>query len=525
MLQIAFGILMAFAIGAASRWLDIPSPGACSPGDRLLTRQPSRRDARGAIGVACSRRRALGLAAAIMAMSALVAHAQEPRTANAPEPPSISSLRYTENYSYLRNPANRSGAWWESYKFIPLDSDAFAFLTLGNETRLRYERYWNNEFGSGPKPSEGYLWFRDLPYADLHIGPNFRAFGQLIAAYADRSHLTKGPVDETGIDLLQGFVDWRLPLAEGAATLRGGRQVMIYGSERLISTRYGPNVLRAFDGGLGRWEAGDWRVDAFFVRPVENNLHSFDDRTDGSRKMWSLYATRSLPEIGTRAGLDLFYIGYGNKAAEFNQGGGREIRHTMGTRFFGASGPWKWDLEGHLQYGNFAGGDIRAWSVATDVRYTFADVPLKPYLELRANAISGDANPNDRTLGTFNALFPRGKYFGEIGQVGPANLINVHPVIGIDLGYGWSLSGALVFYWRESLGDGVYGTAGNLLRPSRDSRSRYIGTQADVVLGWEAARNLSFEMSYSIFEPGQFIKDTGPSKTVHFIGAETLFRF
>jgi len=445
------------------------------------------------------------------------AHAQEATTASAPEPPPIGSLRHAEDYAYLRDPANGSGAWWEPYKFIPLDPYAFAYLTLGNETRLRYERYWNNEFGAGPKPSEGYLWFRDLPYADLHIGPNFRAFGQLIAAYAGRSHLTKGPVDETGIDLLQGFADLQLPLAaDSAGTLRGGRQVIVYGSERLISARYGPNVLRAFDGGLGRWETGKWRVDAFFVRPVENNLHSLDDRTDGSRKMWSLYATRSLPGIGSRAGLDLFYIGYGNKAAEFDQGDGRETRHTVGTRFFGTSGPWKWDVEGHFQVGNFAGGDIRAWSVATDVRYTFADMPLKPYVELRANVISGDASPNDRTLGTFNALFPRGKYFGEIGLIGPANLINVHPILGIDLGSGWTLSAAGVFYWRESLGDGIYGAPGNLLRSAEGSRSRYIGTQADVVLGWEATRNLSFEVSYSVFDPGPFIKDTGPSKTVHF---------
>jgi hypothetical protein len=346
-----------------------------------------------------------------------------------------------------------------------------------------------------------------------------------MAAYAARSQLTKGGVDETGVELLQGFGEWRLPLLGGALTLRGGRQVVAYGSERLISARYGPNVLRSFDGGLARWETGDWRIDAFFVRPVENNLHSFNDKTDARRKLWSLYTTRVLPEIGPRSGLDLFYVGFRNENARFDQGAGQETRHTLGTRFFGTRGPWKWDLEGHFQFGDFASGNIRAWSVATDVQYTFPDLPLKPYLEMRANIISGDRSPNDRTLGTFNALFPRGKYFGEIGLIGPANLINVHPIVGIDMGSGWSLSGAAVLYWRESLGDGIYGTPGNILRSAGTSRARYIGTQADVVLGWEATRNLSFEVAYSVFEPGPFMKDTGPSNVVHFIGAETLVRF
>ncbi len=160
-----------------------------------------------------------------------------------------------------------------------------------------------------------------------------------------------------------------------------------------------------------------------------------------------------------------------------------------------------------------------------DVRYTFADLPLTPFLELRANAISGDGNPADGTLGTFNAMFPKGKYFGEIGLIGPSNLVNLHPSLGIDLGSGWSLSGAAVFYWRESLGDGVYGAPGNLLRPSAGSLERYIGTQADVVLGWEPTRNLSLEVAYSVFKPGRFINDTGSAQTVHFLGFETLFRF
>ena len=41
-----------------------------------------------------------------------------------------------------------------------------------------------------------------------------------------------------------------VPLGAGQPqplVLRGGRQVLAYGSERLISARYGPNVLRSFD--------------------------------------------------------------------------------------------------------------------------------------------------------------------------------------------------------------------------------------------------------------------------------------
>ena len=248
----------------------------------------------------------------------------------------------------------------------------------------------------------------------------------------------KGPVDETGADFLQGFTELRLPLdvAEGSAMLRGGRQVLRYGPERLIGVRYGPNVLQSFDGRLARFTTSEWRIDAFVMRPVENRLRSFDDPTDGSRRLWSLYATCALPQVSPDSGLDLYYIGFERKAARYDQGAGSETRHTLGSRLFGSAGGWRWDLDGFLQFGRFGDGDIRAWSVASDVRYTFADQPLRPYIGLRANVISGDDDPADRDLQSFNALFPRGKYFGEIGLIGPRNLINLHPMIGVDLGSG-----------------------------------------------------------------------------------------
>ena len=463
---------------------------------------------------------------AVALATILALGAGQPARADPDGAPSFTNARYGEDWSTLKDPANRTGAWWESLKFIPISRESQIYLTLGADLRLRYEGYANNLWGSGRKPDEGYGWPRMLPYADLHLGHDLRLFGQVIGAWADKSPLTKSPVDETGLDLLQGFAEYRFRLEDGASiTVQGGRQLVAYGSERLIGMRFGPNVPLAFDGGLARYQSGDWKIDGFFIRPVENNLRDFDDRTDGGRRAGGVYATRALPELGTGSGLDLYWIGYHRAAARFDQGAGTEDRHTFGTRLFGRLGDWSWNHEAMIQTGTFGRDDILAWSVATDTTYTFSNLPLKPFLELKANVISGDGSRNDRTLGTFNPLFPKGKYFGEIGLVGPYNLVNLHPVAGIALGSGWTLSAAAVFYWRESLSDGVYGNPGNLLRAAGTSRARYIGTQADLVLGWAATQNLSFAVSYSIFEPGRFIAETGPAKTVQFVGTEVQYRF
>jgi hypothetical protein len=424
-----------------------------------------------------------------------------------PEPPAITALRYTEDYGYLREAKNRSGAWWEPLKFIPLDASGRVYLTLGDEVRVRYEHVWDNQWGAAPVPDEGYAQYRALPYASLHLGGDLRLFGQLQAAWAQRSPRTITPfVDETGLDLLQAFVDWHLPVGADLS-LHAGRFAMTYGSERLIS--FGPNIPNAFDGALLRWAPGGWRIDAFYALPVVEGFDWFDDVPKTSRKIWALYATAGHH--------DLYYIGFENDDAKFHSGEGHELRHTFGTRYFGDGGPWHWDMEAAVQVGAFAGDDIRAWLVALAGRHTFGAVPLEPSFGVRLSAISGDHDPGDGRLGTFDAMFPTGRYFGDITQIGPANLFTLHPVVGVELGAGVTASADAIFYWRESLDDGIYAPSLAPTRAPDGSRERYVGTKAGLSVHWQANRNLSFRAVGSIFAPGPFIETTGPAESVRYV--------
>ncbi|HWQ93008.1 MAG TPA: alginate export family protein [Clostridia bacterium] len=443
----------------------------------------------------------------------------------AAEPPNMSTFRYDEDYSYLSDPAARTGAWWEPLKYIPLTDSGEVYLTLGIETRLRYEVLRNDNFGDGPQDEDGYLWLRTLPLADLHAGEHLRVFSQFVSAFAvDREPFLRR-VDEDRLDVLQAFVDLRLPLSQhdGQITLRPGRQMLGYGSERLISNRYGPNVPETFDGLKAIGELGSWRADAFWVRPVESDFKVLDDQTDEDRALWSLYLTR---QFNSREdGFDVYYIGYSEDSATFNQGSADERRHTVGTRLFGNASGWDWNAEVLYQFGTFGRGDIQAWSFGSDTGYTFAKLPWTPRLSLKANIVSGDNDPADADLQTFNALFPKGKYFGEIGLLGPYNLINLHPTVEIEMNKHWSASVAAVFYWRESARDGIYDNAGNLVRSDGSSSARYIGTQAELVLNYHPARNWEFECALSRFVSGRFIEETGRSKDAYFASAEIRFTF
>lgn len=432
------------------------------------------------------------------------------------------NMRYDEDWSRVTTAPRRDADWWKAAKHRRLDKDGDVYLTTGLELRIRQEGFDDNNWGDPPAPDDGYLWLRMMPHADLHVGPA-RAFVQGIAGYARGVGAGKGPADETGIDLLQGFADVRLPLAENASlTLRGGRELVALGSERLVGLRYGPNIPQAFDGGRAILEAGPVRIDAFAMRPVAVELGDFDDRRSRTRRLSGVYATMTVaPDIG----LDLYWLGYRNETARFAQAEGDERRDSYGVRLFGRRGGLAWNWEAVLQRGSFGAARIRAWTVATETAYRFADAPLTPRIRLRANIASGDRDATDSTLGTFNALFPKGKYFGELSPIGPYNIANLHPSIDVDLGDGFTLDVAGIAYWRANRGDGVYNVPGQLIRAPGDARSRFIGTQAEAVVGWQASEILSFGVSLSLFRPGDFIRQTGPARTIHMIGSEAMLRF
>jgi hypothetical protein len=77
---------------------------------------------------------------------------------------------------------------------------------------------------------------------------------------------------------------------------------------------------------------------------------------------------------------------------------------------------------------------------------------------LRADVYSGDGNSANQTLGTFDAIFPRGAYYTpEVAPfLGPQNLIDLHPVIQFKLKTNVTAAFAWDWYWRESTHDGIY---------------------------------------------------------------------
>ncbi len=440
-------------------------------------------------------------------------------------PPQYQKLRFDEDFSYLKDPANRTDVW-DPIKFIPFNDARDWNLSLGGEARLRYEYYNNLRWNPDSPDKDGYFLQRYLLHADLHMGEAVRVFGQLQSSLADWRAGGARPTDVDRLDVHQFFADFRVPLGDDddSLTFRLGRQELLYGSQRLVSTRESPNIRRSFDAARVLAKLGDWNIDAFIARPVEDDRGTFNDSGQTSSDFWGVYATGPAPWAGG-TNVDLYYLGLRKPNATFAAGTADELRHSVGSRVFGKSGSWDYNFEGVIQWGTFGDRDILAWTLASDTGYTFQDVVFTPRAGLCADVISGNTSSSSASrLSTFNPLFPRGAYFGESAIIGPQNLIDIHPALDLKLTTAVKLSLDWDFFWRYGTGDGIYDSGGNVLRGAGGG-GRYIGSQPSVALEWAVGRHTTINAAYAHFFAGEFIRNSGPSADVDYVSFWVVYRF
>lgn len=468
-------------------------------------------------------RPAAGWRAIVVAAAAAMPFAASAQVStNLERAPTYTIERYSEDWSWLADPEKRKGDWAEPLKYIPLNDDGSIYLTTGLEARSRYEGYENVNWGAAP--DDDYVWNRLMPYADLHFG-KVRFFAMPIISGISGTDRKKGPADTTGVDMLQAFADVELTVA-GDASLRlsAGRKLVSLGAGRFVDRRYGTGIPLPFDGFEAILTGKSRQVTGFYLLPVDTGPGDFNDRRSRNKAVWGLYTTQWF-DAKHLNGLDVYYIGLRDPNAVYDQGSGRQVAHTFGTRIFGDDGSFHWNVEGAYQRGTFAGHRSEAWGAGGETGYRFTKAPLTPEVALTADIVSGDGDPDDPRLGTLNPLFPNGKYFGALSPIGPRNLIHVRPsgTIHPDKTVAVSLTG--VAYWRESTRDGIYAIPGLLVRSGKGSDARFIGKEVELAVSWQATPQLNLTASLSAFDPGPFIRDTGPARTIKMAGAQTTFRF
>jgi hypothetical protein len=435
--------------------------------------------------------------------------------AYAADAPSFKLIRSDESYAYL---ADKPGQGLDGLRYIPLGPDAY--LSLGGEARLRVDSLNAARFGVGGEQADFYALGRALFSADLHLGSRVRIYGQL-GLHRDVDKKDPPAVsDRDGLDAQVAFVDVT-PDADRRWRLRLGRQELsLNPTQRFVSVRESPNIRQSFDGARVTRQTAGLRLDVFYLYPVATQTGAFDDSSNREQQFYGVYVSKAWNQA---VSLDGYAFELDRDGVRYGAVRGDERRTSYGVRFAGKQGEIDYEAEGVLQGGRFAGRDIRAWAGSVGGGYTLVR-PWSPRLGLRIDAGSGDKDPGDDQLGTFNPLFPKGAYFNDTGLTSWSNLVAVRPSLGLAPRRDVSLELSYLARWRQTGQDAVYLQPSTALAPVAADRSKAVGNAIQMDAAWQVNRNLKLQGQFVHQSAGDAVQALG-GRSVDFAMLVLQLRF
>ena len=437
--------------------------------------------------------------------------------------PSFKPLRFDEDYSILKKDSSLN--WYKKAKYNPISKNGDTYISLGGEIRYQYFYFKNENWGGSPSDKDGYILTRYLAHADFHTGKYFRFFIQLQSSLANGKLSKPSGVDENQLDLHQAFIDVILPVVskQQKLLLRLGRQELLFGSQRLVAVRDGPNNRQSFDAAKLMYTNDHFKADAFFSHYVLSKQNIFDDGFNRNTRFWGGYIV--VNKIPVLQNADFYYLGLSKTTATFDDGKGKELRHSIGSRIWKKTGNWQYDFEGLYQFGKFTSKNISAWTISSNTSYSFSSLKFNPQLGLKTELITGDKNYDDNKLNSFNPLFPRGAYFGLAALIGPSNLEDIHPSVSFDLSKSIDLTIDYDAFWRYSCNDGIYAPSTALIFTGRNISNKFIGQQYATELVYTPNKFLYFRAEFTIFKSGPYLKIASPGRDILFTGFTAQLKF
>jgi hypothetical protein len=456
------------------------------------------------------------------AILALVLTAASAVSQDAPARPRYLPDPSDEDWSFLKTAPDTD--IWDPVKYIPLGREDW-FMTLSGEIRYRPEGFRVRASEARPSTVDTYFLQRYLFGANVRFGQRARVFTEVQSGIINGKLGSPRPTDQNTLDFHQGFFEWQQPVrGNHRLSVKAGRQELAIGSTRLISASPGLNVKRSFDGAGVWYRAPTWVVVGAIAELVPIVTGTFDDWPGGGQLFWGVAAGRRSPWI-QRGEVGVYYLGIDREESVYTQGIGPELRHTVGVKWSGSGTRLDLNYDGIVQWGTFADDSIRAWGFATETGYRIIGSGWRPRVSVRVDVASGDADPDDPRLGSFNPLFPGNSYSGAVGLLGPTNLTDFTPAIVMVPWATLTVGFEAPSYWRTSTADGVYATDLRVLIPPGAGTGKYVGTNPGVFVVWQATPHCQLQGVITRFLSGQFLEETFVSEGFGFYSVSAVYRF
>ncbi|MGH9496967.1 MAG: alginate export family protein [Candidatus Sulfotelmatobacter sp.] len=412
-------------------------------------------------------------------------------------------------------PASPKGPNNDASRLSPageLNSHLPAWLRFDAEYQARLE----DGFSGGQfAPDSQDVYFLNRIRLGVTIRPNnwlgFHIEGQDVRALDKRPPRTSGFLDL--FDVRQAYVELG-DTEKGTAAIRAGRQIFYWGEGRLVADSRWSLPGRSFDAVRVTLRHNGYRLDAFAASVVQitpatntgfsaprlgNDIHGLYGGID---KLVPKAVIE--PYVFWRIGA--LVTGEDNKAGDLNF-------KAFGLRWNGKL-PYGLDYGTEMVHegGKVADSDFNAWAGHWVLGHAWKSA-WKPRFFTEYNYATGDNNPKDNKVQTFDVIYPSSHLkWGETDQVGWRNIHDLRGGLEIAPSKGWTASANYHAYWLANLHDGLYTSNGSVVIPrvAAGTAGRWVGQEADVQGWYKFANGLEIGTGVGHIFPGTFIKRASP---------------
>lgn len=406
---------------------------------------------------------------------------------------------------------------------------------IGGEIRPRVEVMEHFQMNGAVPEANAMIWMRTRLHADARVSEHVFARVQVqdVRRWGESASNASLTTDLAGLTLREGYVELG-GLADDRLEVRLGRQPLVLGAERLLGDLDWHWVGRVHDAAIATWTVHDHhRWSAFAVIVNENDQPGFTaaqkSGRDGDAHLlgiggrfatlgvewepaWvvSRFDSATLPVLAPQGTL--------LAAADPAQAGDLEA-HTFALRVRGRAGSrLGWELEGHIQSGRIGKRNLRAHALHLGASWQ-ARLSHLDRLALELDRWSGDRDPGDAVVGTYQPAFPSYyEHTGILGRLGMKNLEQARITLAGPVAGDWRWRADAHVFRIAAARDDAWGPNGaRFAATSTAAGSRGMGTEYDVAVIYPWTRHVTFLIAAAHFRPEgrlrQVIRNAGGSPT------------
>lgn len=396
--------------------------------------------------------------------------------------------------------------------FLPTDllnGELPRWIRFSGDERMRLEGFSGGGFQPGN--DDAYLLNRLRFSATLQPAAWWKIVTQTQDARVGGDNLTPhGPPRQDTWDLRQAYAELGDPDKDPVA-LRVGRQEISLGGERLVGVSQWQNVGRSFDAARLLMHYRKLKLTAFAASVVvlrDGQVGS----ADAGNNLHGLYG--SIADWIPNSTLEPYFMWrlQPNVRSELGAFGHLDMK-VSGARWLGKVRAFDYNTSIVLERGSAATDQVNAWAGHWLAAYSFPKMAGSPRLTAEYNYATGDGNPHDGQVNTFQLLYPTAHdRHGLTDQVGWRNIHHLRGTVEIKPHPKWNLTPSYNAFWLADPRDALYNSQGNVVVPrvADGSAGRWVGQELDVAATYSITSVTQVGAGFGHIIPGTFLRQATP---------------